>query len=94
MTAAPAAGPARLAPSPRVAWQVLDGEAVLIDLERGSAVGLNATGSFLWSQLAALDADELARELCRAFDVDPEHARADVAAFMALLQERGFAEPR
>jgi len=94
MTATPAPGPARLSPSPRVAWQVLDGEAVLIDLARGAAVGLNASGSLVWSQLATLDADELARELCKAFDVDPDRARADVAAFMALLEERGFAEPR
>lgn len=93
MTAAPS-GPARLAPSPRVAWQMLDGEAVLIDLARGAAIGLNSSGSFLWSRLATLDADELASELCRAFDVDAQRARADVAAFMALLTERGFAEPR
>jgi hypothetical protein len=73
---------------------MLDGQAVLIDLARGAAVGLNASGSFLWSRLATLDAHELAVELSRAFEVDALRARTDVAAFMALLTERGFAEPR
>ena len=36
----------------RLAWQVIDGEAVLIDLAHGKSLGLNPTGTFVWSLLA------------------------------------------
>jgi hypothetical protein len=79
-------------PHPRVAWQVIDGQAVLMDLERGRALGLNATGSFLWARLEGRTEEELGGELCQAFPVEPERAREDVAAFVSLLRSRGFVE--
>lgn len=78
---------------PRVAWQVLDGEAVLIDLDRGQTLGLNETGSFLWSRLTQHDEPALARALAETYQVGEEEARADVAAFLELLRARGFVEP-
>lgn len=77
---------------PRVAWQELDGEAVLIDLERGAAVGLNTTASFLWSRLEALAPTELAAALVSAFEVDEDQARRDVDLFLAMLRSRGWVE--
>jgi hypothetical protein len=77
---------------PRVAWQVLDGQAVLIDLERGVALGLNQAASFLWPRLDGRDEDALAEALASEFDVGPERARADVAAFVSWLRSRGFLE--
>jgi hypothetical protein len=71
---------------------MLDGEAVLIDLERGTALGLNPSGSFLWARLATHDTDELAREMASAFEVAPDQARADVASFIDSLRTRGFVE--
>lgn len=79
-----------LAAHPRVAWQVLDGEAVLIDLDHATALGLNASASFLWQRLDGRTPDDLAAELARAFDVGPEQARQDVAEFVELLRARGF----
>ncbi len=79
-------------PSSRVAWQVIDGQAVLMDLEHGRALGLNATGSFLWPLLEGRSEEQLAGELCQAFPVEPERAREDVAAFLGLLRSRGFVE--
>jgi hypothetical protein len=79
-------------PHPRVAWQVIDGQAVLLDLERGQALGLNATGSFLWPLLEGRSEEQLAGELCQEFAVDPDRARQDVAAFLGLLRSRGFVE--
>ena len=37
--------------APRLAWQIIDGEAVVIDLAKGRQIGLNATGSLVWSLL-------------------------------------------
>jgi len=86
--------PAGLRPSARVAWQLLDGEAILIDLAGGGALGLNASGSFLWARLADHDPDQLVAALCREFDVTVAAAQADVTGFLQLLELRGFAEPR
>ncbi len=85
--------PLGVAVHPRVAWQMLDGEAVLIDLEQGTALGLNPSASFLWARLTTHDLDALARELTQAFDIDLAQARADVAAFVDTLHARGFVEP-
>jgi hypothetical protein len=75
---------------PRIAWQVLDGEAVLIDLEGGRSLGLNAAGSFLWPRLPTSSAAELVEALVAEFEVDAAVARRDVEAFLALLRTRGF----
>jgi len=77
---------------PRVAWQVIDGQAVLMDLERGRVLGLNETGSFLWPRIEAQDEEELTRELSGAYAVEVERARTDVTEFLGLLRERGFIE--
>jgi hypothetical protein len=76
--------------APRVAWQVLDGEAVLIDLEGSKALGLNPAGSFLWARLQQRTESELADDLAGEYRLDSERARGDVAAFLALMRQRGF----
>jgi len=78
--------------APRVAWQVLDGEAVLIDLEGNQVLGLNETGSFLWPRLQQRSEAELADDLAAAYGIDAARARADVAAFLGLMRQRGFVE--
>lgn len=75
---------------PRVAWQLLDGRAVLIDLERATALGLNDSASFLWQRLDGREPPALAAELAREFEVEPEQARRDVDEFVGLLRARGF----
>jgi hypothetical protein len=75
-----------------LAWQVVAGEAVLIDLQKGRALGLNETGSFLWPRIESSGETDLARELAAAFAVDDARAREDVAVFLRLLRERGFVE--
>jgi hypothetical protein len=74
-----------------VAWQVLDGRAVLVDLERATALGLNDSASFLWQRLDGRDPQALASELAREFGLEPTQARRDVDDFLDLLRARGFA---
>lgn len=75
---------------PRVAWQLVGDEAVLIDLDRGRALGLNATGSFLWPRLGRRSESELAEDLAAAFDVELESARRDVTLFLVDMRRRGL----
>jgi hypothetical protein len=69
---------------------LIDGEAVLIDLDGGRVLGLNETGSFLWPRLPNRTADELVQDLIGNFDVDEAQARKDIAVFISALRERGF----
>jgi len=75
---------------PRIAWQVVAGEAILLDLDNGRAIGLNETGTFLWPLLGTQDEGDLLESLVREFDVDRDMARRDLERFVALLRENGF----
>ncbi len=75
---------------PRIAWQVVAGEAILLDLDNGRAIGLNETGTFLWPRLGTQDEGELIDALADEFEVDRDMARRDLERFVALLRENGF----
>jgi hypothetical protein len=77
-------------PASHVAWQVIDGEGVLMDLRAGNALGLNAVGVFVWSRLATLTPDEIVLGVAQEFRVERETAQRDVEAFLADLQARGL----
>ena len=73
-----------------LAWQVIDGEAIVIDLARGRTLGLNPAASLIWSLLADHDEPAIAEALTRRFDIDLDTARADVREFVLSLRERGL----
>ena len=79
-----------IALQPRLAWQVIDGEGLVLDLDRQRALGLNATATFLLPRLTNGDEESLAAALAAQFDVTPETARADVRSFLAELRRRGL----
>jgi len=93
---APAApGQALAAPriSGRCAWQVVEGEAVLLDLHGRRVVGLNPVGSFVFGLLdGARTVAALASSVAERFGVELSRAEADVRAFLAELEGRGFVE--
>ncbi len=76
--------------APRLAWQVIDGEAVVIDLGKGRTVGLNPTGSLVWSLLADHDEAAIAGEVAKKFEVSPETARRDVHDFLRAILDQGL----
>lgn len=67
-------------------------ETVLVHVEKGTSLRLNATGAWLWRRLERpASAAELAEEMAAEFGIAAERALEDVAAFAADLAERGFA---
>lgn len=75
---------------PDLAERLIDGEALIVNAERGEIVVLNATGAFLWPLLdGTRDVATLVTLTCDEFDVDPAIARADVEIFLSSLDERG-----
>jgi hypothetical protein len=72
-----------------VAWQVLDGRVVVVDLAGKVVLGLNEAASVIWTACAAGDESPVAA-LCRRFDVAEDQARDDVLAFVSSMRERGL----
>lgn len=76
---------------PNVAWQIVDGEAIVVDLQSGKTIGLNPAGTFLWSQLdGSHDAGALAAAMAAEFDVTSDAAATDTNAFLAEMTRRGL----
>lgn len=73
-----------------IAWQRLKDEAVIIDIPARDAVGLNATGLFIWERLEQYDKNEIAKMLAGRFLVNREQAERDVASFLDEMTSRGF----
>lgn len=76
-----------------LAWQMIDGEGVIVDLPRRRVIGLNPTGSLIFSLLERASEEEIAAEVAVRFDVDAPRARSDVREFVAALEARGFVSP-
>lgn len=76
---------------PDVAWQRIGDEVVLMNLApEGRVIGLNPTGSFVWSMIEEQDEDALVAAVVARFAVDDARARQDVRDFLAFLGERGL----
>jgi hypothetical protein len=70
-----------------------DGSAVLLHLQTKYYFSLNETGCFLWKLLErehGASEEEMAVELCEAFDVESDRAKSDVQEFLQDLQEQGL----
>lgn len=78
--------------SPDVVTQELEGEMVLLSLDRAEYFGLNETGTCIWSGIVdALSLSGIADRVAQQFEVDIERARADVLALAETLVKSGLA---
>ncbi len=76
-----------------IAWRVIEGEAVLVNVRRDEVLHLNPTASFLWSRLdGEKTLMEIAAAMCEEFEVAEERALADAVEFATLLMRQGVAD--
>lgn len=72
-------------------WREIDGEVVVLDVERSHYLNLNATGCVLWLMLAEGATErQLVDKLIAEFDVTEAMARADVKTFVTRCRENGL----
>ncbi len=81
--------------SPEVQWTVLDGEAVLLNLENGVYYTLNRVGTKTWEHFTGDQPLEgVLSAICKGFDVPEDVARDDLAALVARLRQEGLIAER
>jgi hypothetical protein len=74
---------------------VIDGQAVLLNLKTERYFGLDEVGTTMWQRLTTADSVEAAyATLVAEYEVEPERLRADLSDFTDRLIQNGLLEVR
>jgi hypothetical protein len=77
--------------SKNVAWKVLDGESVVLNLDSGVYFTLNTTGTAVWERIdGATSLEEIGRGLWEQFEITVEQARRDLLELTQTLLDEGL----
>lgn len=80
--------------TPAVVSEIIDGELVVINLEKGSYYCSLGVGAYLWQCLEQrVDPATVEAAVVQGFGITPEQARADVDSFLSQLQIEGLIRP-
>ncbi|MCU1459177.1 MAG: uncharacterized protein JWL73_3269 [Actinomycetia bacterium] len=70
-------------------WRALDEQIVVLDLETSLYLNVTGSGVTIWLLLAeGATLDQMVDAVVDAYDIDPEAARSDLAAFLDELRDR------
>jgi Coenzyme PQQ synthesis protein D (PqqD) len=79
--------------SPRVMYETIEGEVIVIDLSTGSYYSLQSSGAEIWHALErGLPEDEIADAVAVRYDGAPAEITAAVADLLHELREEGLIE--
>ena len=74
-----------------IIFSEMDGETVMMSIEKGEYYGINPIGSRIWG---LLDSPKKVSELCDTllpdYDVTPEQCAQDVLSFLNRMAEKGI----
>ena len=83
--------PGRATPPNHVLFRELNGEAILLDLQKGHYYGLNEVGCDLWQLLTAdPDVAKACAQLQAIDQVEPSQLEQDIAQLLADLHTAGL----
>ena len=78
-------------PHPDVHYTVLDGEAVLLNVQNGHYYTLNRVGTVAWELFTGdKTLKEVHQIICSRFDVSTDQAGADLVALVTHLDKEGL----
>ena len=87
MTADRSTVPAR---ATNIAWQVIDGELVILRIDADELVGINEVGATVWDLVdGKRSVDGIAGEIAAHYDVDRDTALRDTDTFLHELEDMG-----
>jgi hypothetical protein len=71
----------------KVAWRIVDGEAVIVHVDSSAYYGLNASGTSIWEAILTtpLTTDAIAAHVSARYGLAREAALRDVEAFLVTL---------
>ncbi len=74
-----------------VLFEVLDGEAVLLNVATGAYFGLNPSATRMWQLLEELqDTTRMRDRMLEEFEVEPSELARDIEAFLDEMSRRGL----
>jgi len=77
--------------NPNTAFQIVDGEPALLDIDASHYFGLNETGTRIWQFIGENgEFRPLLGKMCEEFDVEPLRMEADLEQLIGQLAERGL----
>ncbi len=75
----------------KIAWRIVDHQAVVLSLEDKQIRGLNPVGTRIWELIDGKTTfDQIARIISREFDISPAQAMQDTQEFINQLVEKGL----
>jgi len=81
----------RLVKNAVVPWKLVEDDAILLDLDEGEVVRLNAVGAAIWSAIdGTRTLDDLTAHVEHVFDVSRWRAGRDVRRFVGALRRLDF----
>ncbi len=74
-------------------WNVIDDEAVVLNLDSGHYYILNETGCRIWELLDGKSSiDDIADKICQEYEVDRNAAQKDTVRIISELEEEKLVE--
>ncbi len=76
-----------------LAWRLVEGEVIVLDLHRSEYLAVNRSGAALWSMLAdgvGATRSQLVGHLVERYGLDVAQAEADVQGFVVTLEDRNL----
>jgi len=74
-----------------VPWRMIEGEAILVNVEKGNVMQLNDAGAFIWDHIDGhRPVSQIVDSLSEEFDADKDRIRKDALEFLGELRKRGL----
>ena len=76
-----------------IPWRIIEGEAIVVEVDRGEIIHLNETGAEIWNVLdGERSVSEIISHIFNTFEVPEEDADKDTRDFIGQLIEMGLLE--
>lgn len=80
-----------LTQSPKTAYRVIDGEAVVISLDSSMLYSLNSVGTLIWGMSdSRTSIERIVDKICEEFEVERELAQKDCLEFIQDFADKGL----
>ena len=72
-----------------IPYRVIEGEAILVDVEEGEVIHLNEVGALIWEAIDGKNkVSDIVNCVCNDFEVNQSEARKDVVSFLKEILEK------